>query len=197
MRSQPSFWPITPRWPKVLMWINPATLPNRSRWNDDMSDTPHAPINGRPIGGWLWLLAIGVVINPFRSIILLWPLYSDLFQSGAFQILSNPENPEYISGFWSLILAEILINFTVTFVLFWQFLLFFQKKKLFKIVFICTNLFTIAFILVDSIAVKFVFPQMPLFNSDTLQELARSLVVVLIWVPYLLFSERVKETFVN
>jgi hypothetical protein len=42
-----------------------------------------------------------------------------------------------------------------------------------------------------------VLPGEPVFDPDTVKELMRSLFMVVVWVPYILASKRVKATFIN
>jgi hypothetical protein len=158
--------------------------------NDKVVDT------GRPIGGWLILLAIGAIFSPIRLVVTLWPLYEAIFVNGVFEALTNPQSINYVYGFRFLILFEVVINAMLVVALIWQATLFFCKKKLYRAVFIVTSVFSLTFILIDAVAASAVFPDIAIFAPDTVKEIARSLVAVVIWVPYLLLSERVKETFV-
>lgn len=150
----------------------------------------------RPIGGWLYLLAIGAVAAPIFLIVTISPIYFDIFASGTYEILTNPGSIGYVYGFRSLILFEIAVNLLLAIILIWQATLFFEKKKLYRPIFIGTSLFSLLFIFLDCVAVWFVFPDVPVLDPETVSALVRQSVVVAIWVPYVIFSQRAKETFV-
>jgi hypothetical protein len=76
-------------------------------------------------------------------------------------------------------------------------ILFFTKRAAFPKWFIGIILFAVVFIILDAFAFKLVMPDEPVFDKDTTREFMRSLVFAFIWIPYMLFSRRVKETFVN
>lgn len=149
------------------------------------------------LGGWLILVGLGIVISPLRIIILLFPTYSEIFSNGSWEVLTTPGTEAYNPLWVPIIIGEISINAAL--VIAWMFIafLFFSKKRIFSKWYIGILLFTLAFILVDALAVKSVVPNMPVFDPDTMKEFGRSLVVTLIWVPYMLVSKRVKATFVN
>lgn len=149
------------------------------------------------IGGWLILVALGIIIAPLRIITQIFPTYFKLLSDGSWAVLTTPGTEVY-NPLWAPILyGEIAINGGL--VLAWAFIafLFFSKRKLFPKWYIGIVLFTPAFIFVDALATKSVLPNEPIFDADTAKELGRSLFASLIWVPYMLISERVKATFVK
>ena len=153
------------------------------------------PLEG--IGGWLWLVALGIVASPLRIIFLIFPLYSEIFKDGSWEILTSSGTEAYHPMWAPIILAEMTINAAL--VLTWIFVgfLFFLKKAIFPKFYIGTLLFTLVFIIIDAMAVKIIFPNDPIFDPDTTKELVRTLVACLIWIPYILISKRVQATFVK
>ena len=149
------------------------------------------------IGGWLILVAIGIITSPLRILILVIPLYADVFRNGSWDLLTTPGNAAYHPLWSPIILGEIAIN--AVFIIGWITIafFFFLKKRTFPKLFIGMLLFTLAFIVLDAFAIKAVLPNDPVFDPDTLKELARALIALLIWIPYMLVSKRVKATFVN
>ena len=75
--------------------------------------------------------------------------------------------------------------------------LFFSKKILFKKLFIIISIFTPMFLLIDSIIVKELLDTKELFDGSGLKDFLKSIIGALIWVPYIIYSKRVKRTFVN
>ena len=149
------------------------------------------------LGGWLILVGIGIIASPIRMIAVIYPGYSKLFTDGSWQALTT-SGTESFKPFWApIIISEIAINGALILVWFFIAFLFFTKKRLFPKLFIGIWVFSLAFILVDAVAIRAVLPNEEIFDPDTTKEFARSLITALIWVPYMLLSKRVKATFVK
>ncbi|MEP2718777.1 DUF2569 domain-containing protein [Pseudophaeobacter sp.] len=146
-------------------------------------------------GGWLILVGIGVVVTPFSFLISLVPLYRTLFQEGAWQLLASPSSDFYNPLLSSILVGEMVINACLLLASVMILVKFFAKSRLFPKLYIAMAILTLCFIVADAAAVKMVVPEEPMFDEQTVKELVRSLVVVLIWCPYMLISERVKATF--
>ena len=153
-----------------------------------------------PVGikGWLIIVAIGRILAP---IILLYNIFIatlPLYTSGMIDELSNPAN-DYYSPLWKpLVMFELVGNilFLVLNVvlLYW----FFAKKKKFIAGFIATILASLIFNLFD------IFLMMQLQSTyatdlglDYPSVIIGPVVNFMIWVPYVLKSLRVKNTFVH
>jgi len=147
------------------------------------------------LGGWLILVAIGILASPIRIGAQLYPIYSEIFSTGAWEALTTPGSETYNSLWAPILIGEITINGGL--ILAWLFLafLFFFKKKIFPKCYIGILLFTLVFVLVDAFVVKLIIPDDPVFDADTIQELSRALIATVIWVPYMIISKRVKLTF--
>jgi hypothetical protein len=149
------------------------------------------------LGGWLILVALGIVISPVRIILLLAPTYLEIFSNGSWEALTTPGSAQY-SPYWApLLIAEIAINGALVFAWVYIAFLFFAKKARFPKWFIGIMVFTVAFVFADAAASKAALPNEPIFDLGTAQELGRALIATLIWVPYMLKSKRVKATFVK
>ena len=92
---------------------------------------------------------------------------------------------------------EIIINAGVFIMWVYAAYLFFSKKKEFPKIFIGLAVFSLVFILVDALSIKIVMPNEPIFDPDTIKEVMRGLIMVVIWVPYMMRSKRVQATFIR
>lgn len=149
------------------------------------------------LGGLLVPVGLGIVIAPLRIIGMVFPVYSESFSNGSWEVLTTPGNEAY-NPLWAAILyGEMAVNGAL--VVAWIFVafLFFSKKRVFPKWCIGMLLFTLAFIVADALAFKAVLPNEPVFDPETAKELGRSLVSSLIMIPYMLVSKRVKATFVK
>jgi len=149
------------------------------------------------IGGWLILVAIGIVVTPIRIIMLIMATYPEIFLTGVWEALTTQGSEAY-SPLWApILIIEILINSGMLLAWLYMAYLFFSKKVVFPKWYIGLAVFSLVFIIADAFAIKLVMPSEPVFDPDTIKELMRSLFMVVVWVPYMLISKRVKATFVN
>ena len=149
------------------------------------------------LGGWLILVGLGVVISPFRLLGEITQNHVPMFNDGTYETLTTPGTALY-HPFWStFIWGEIVINTFVVIASIALIVVFFSKKKIFPKFYIGLVSFSYLFILVDAMLIKVVMPNADIFDVDTVKELIRGLFAAVIWIPYMLFSKRVKVTFIN
>ncbi len=153
------------------------------------------PLEG--LGGWLILVGIGIIISPFVIIAQLLPVYSDVFQSGAWDLLTTPGSELYTPGFSMFVVTEMIVNAGMLIAWLYIALLFFTKKKKFSKWYIGILIFTPTFIFIDAVISGAIFPNEAMFDQDTVKNIGRGVVSGIIWVWYMLVSKRVKATFVN
>ncbi len=149
------------------------------------------------LGGWLVLVGIGVVFAPVRVVAEVWTTYYPVFRDGYWHELTNPEMPNYLPYWGSIVIFELLYNAVQFLFLILMIYLFFRKHYLFPRLYIFLLVVTIAFLLVDAWLASLIIPGEPVFDPDTVQNLGQGLVAVVIWAPYMLVSKRVKATFVE
>jgi uncharacterized membrane protein YhdT len=152
-------------------------------------------LNG--LGGWLILVGFGILASPLRILAFVFPTYSKILSDGSWEKLTTPGEPAYHALWGPIMGMEIAVN--CLFMAAWLYIayLFFSKKRAFPTWYVCMHLITLAFILLDAIAIKLVLPDEPIFDADTAKELARSVVQSVVWIPYMWMSERVKATFIK
>ena len=151
----------------------------------------------KDLGGWLVLVGIGVVISPFRLAYEFGPLYYSIFTDGTFEYLTTTGTEAYHQLWGPLLVFEALYNFLMILACFYLMYLFFSKHHLFPKIYIAIAVVSIVFIPLDAWLGSFVITDEPMFDPDTTKEFARALIAVVIWVPYMLVSKRVKATFVE
>ena len=141
------------------------------------------------IGGWLILVGINVILTPLRIARDVWVTFV------------HPDYWEWVitnnSLLAKMIIGELVINGILIVTSIFIVYLFFAKKKLFPNFFIGMRIFHLIFLILDAVFVGFVLPSETVFDNDTVKEIFSALVALMIWVPYMLISKRVKATFIN
>lgn len=175
---------------------DPYKSPNN---NEDHHQNSLESINSKPkgLGGWLILVAIGIVLAPLRLASSTVPMYYNIFTDGTFQIVTDPTSDVYHPFWGPLLIIEAIYNSLMILTHVYLIYLFFSKHYLFPKVYIAIITISLIFIPLDAWLGSFVLPDEPMFDPDTFKEFFRTLVGGLIWVPYMLLSERVKATFVE
>lgn len=160
-------------------------------------ETAAPPAEAQQIGGWLILVAIGIVLSPIRIVFQLFPVYSDLISSGSWATLTTPGFESYHPLWMPILLLELVMNTGLFCAWIYIASLFFKKRKTLPKLYISLLAFTLAFQIGDAWALSLVMPNAPIFDPETTREVARSLSAACIWIPYMLLSKRVKATFVR
>lgn len=151
----------------------------------------------RGIGGWLILVAIGIVITPFQILKDIGEEAAALYANGTYELLTNPESSAY-SPFWEpYIRAETFINGITLLASIVLIFIFFAKKRFFPKLYIIFLVVSAVLLVMGTLILKLSFPEIDVFDSETTRAFVRAGVSVGIWVPYLLVSKRVKATFVK
>jgi hypothetical protein len=145
------------------------------------------------IGGWLILPAIGLVLTPIRAALSLSE-YAGL--SDVLAVLSPTQRvfiyTEIAVNLLVLVIAPIVLA-----------TLMFRRKRSFRKAYIAWAIVAFAVMVADLVAVKVLFGEAlaaantAILDQETLLELGRSVVLVLIWAPYMAYSKRAQNTFVE
>lgn len=151
----------------------------------------------RGLGGWLILVGIGIVVGPFRMAFIMLETYREVSANGTWEILTTQGSGFYYPELAALIVVEMVVNLAILAASVYVAYLFFTKRRSLPAWYIGVAVFSLVFVVVDAIVVSAMLPDMPLLDSETAREMGRSLIQVCVWVPYMLVSKRVKNTFVN
>ena len=149
------------------------------------------------LGGWLILIGIGIILAPIKISYFVYSTYGEIFSDGVWELLTTVGTEYYQQYFGTLLIIEISINILLSFAILYTAYLFFSKKITFPKWYIGILIFTILFMIIDALAVSVIFPDTEAFDESTTLELARSVVAAIIWIPYMLISVRVRNTFIN
>ena len=151
----------------------------------------------RAIGGWLILVAIGIVVSPIRTISMLYTTYLSLFSEDTWTVLTDRTLESFSLFLLPYLVCELVINVAIISITFYIVYLFFSRKAALPKWYFGISLFSTTFLVIDAYIVSLIISDSTVFDPDTVKELLRSLVSLLIWSPYLLYSQRSKETFVS
>jgi hypothetical protein len=147
------------------------------------------------IAGWLILIAIGMVVTPIRISWLLITTYSEIFSTGIWEALTTQGSDAYQPLWAPILIGEIIGNSGL--ILAWLYMAykFFTKSRDFPKWFIGVTVFSLIFIVADAFAIKLVLPNEPVFDPATTREVIRSVIMAIVWIPYVLISKRTRATF--
>ena len=149
------------------------------------------------IGGWLALVAIGVFISPFVAVAIDISTYSPYFEGGNFwytlEYLNNVI-PNFSLLFWPEVLFAVIFDFFLFYLLY----LLIKKKQFFPVLYIRLAYISIVYLIVDYWA-GYTLMGVDALPTDPLEFRAifGTLFTLMVWVPYMYKSVRVKNTFVN
>lgn len=144
----------------------------------------------KQIGGWLGLIGLGLCISPLRVMVDL--INNPIYMTGDWIILGGDSN----STLSMLLFFELLFN---TFIIVFYplaIILFFKKRSSFpKIysIFLVGNLLFVFFDLLIANSVN----DINVFDTENINSLLKVFISTSLIAPYLLFSERSKETFIQ
>jgi len=152
------------------------------------------------IGGWLWLVAIGVTLSPLINLAADITTFSELLNEDTWSQLTDNNSIYYTPFFAVLIYFEIGYAIIIDGLLFYLVYLFYGKNSTFPPLYIKLVFAVLILSLVDIFFASLVFPELTvgeLFDTETLKGIFQTLIAICIWVPYMKKSIRVKNTFVN
>lgn len=171
--------------------VNPSTPPNQ-QFSDEPGEFRSGP---EGLGGWLILVAIGLIVTPIRIGFLLVQTYIPLFAEGHWAELTDSSSTVYHPLWGPLIVFEIVGNLAMMICAGIALVLFFRRSPLFPKLMIGFYLAGLAFLLLDFFAGNLIPAVAAQADPDAFRELSRSVIACAIWVPYMLRSRRVRNTF--
>lgn len=149
------------------------------------------------LGGWLTLLGFGLLISPIRNIAISILSWSDVYESGTWWTFTNSDSISYIPYWGSLIIFELAFGVILFLASIYLLFLFFGEKETFPKTYITVAVAAVLFPILDSILAWSVISTNEIFDEQTKKETLTLLISAGIWIPYLLNSKRVRNTFIK
>jgi hypothetical protein len=160
-----------------------------NRYNPEINTT-----GDRPIGGWLILIAAGLIIS---TIVVTSKLFFEptFFNTSTWQTYLGPENRNILM--FLLIVVEFAFNsILLVYLVLLQIMFYKRRNALPRLIIIFYSSFLI-FLVLDTFLAFTLLPDSFSESERTKSyyEIGRNLIVSMIWITYFLKSLRVKETF--
>lgn len=148
------------------------------------------------IGGWLYLVAIGLCLTPLRiGAEIIQGLRS--LEPTAWQGVTTPGSPAYHPLFGPLILGELVANVALLLWALALLYLFFARRRAFPRAMIVFLIVRVVIQMADIVVARSIPLAAATIGPRVYGALAGNLLVVFLWVPYFLKSRRVAATFVR
>lgn len=155
-----------------------------NKLEEDYKDETH------PIGGWLVIVVIGLYLTPFTVSYLIYNLEFYNVSTWTNYIDSYNEFPFLIGGlyFFELLLNIGMIVFAILLIIMMH-----QRRKSFPILFVWFRIYCLVGLIIDTI----IMAQLVGLDTSDYSDLFKTIVGAAIWIPYMLYSQRVKNTFIK
>jgi len=152
---------------------------------------------GEPIGGWLILFAIGLVIYPVRAAFSIATHILPAFSPATWAILTSPGAEGYHPLWKPLLIIELGVNSLLAACAVWLLVWFFRRRRMAPMLAIAFLAFNFAYVGLDAVFARNLPGMEQTVAIATLMDVVRTGVACLIWMPYFVVSRRVKRTFVR
>lgn len=142
--------------------------------------------------GWLVIVGIGIVFGPVRLAGDLYRFYGELL-APEMQALLKADS--LLAGLVGFEVVGNLVLFLSSLVLAHKYLSCAQSFPRFFIVY---SLAILAFIVIDAVLLAILFPGVgEVFDKETVTAILGAAISAAIWIPYMLLSRRVRNTFIH
>jgi len=192
MGGMVSLPPLPCQWPDdPLGW--PRSAPERKE--TCMSETRGWTVPSG-IGGWLYLVAVGLCLTPVRLVLEIGRGLR-LLDPATWHAVTTPGRPAYHPLFGPLIVGELAANGILLFWTFGLLYLFFTRRRIFPPMMVTFLIVRVLIQTADLLVARLIPAAATAIGPSVYSALGGSLVLVLVWVPYLCRSQRVANTFMR
>lgn len=169
-------------WLAVLLSLMAAGVFSYLAWRYYRRPSAMAtPGTGRPLGSWLLLLGLGVMLTPLRLV----------YSIGTTSLYSR------LAGLSGLVLAarvfDIVANTFLLVLSVFAAILYIKRRDIFPRVYIFLLCYDLILIISSRVVL---YAYLSTEMKGAFSGIGQLLIAAIIWIPYLLLSSRVKETFV-
>ncbi len=152
----------------------------------------HRSLEG--IGGWLILVALGLLIRPLNFIYANVQIFPTIFRLDSWRTLTHVGAPAYHPYWMPTLLFELIYNSMALIFSGLLLVLFFKKRAAWPRGFIAFFIFLITGLVVDY-CLGLQIPAVAAALGASAKALVQTIFAAAIWIPYCLTSKRVKATF--
>ncbi len=149
----------------------------------------------RPIGGWLILIGLAMIFSLIRIIFQLFN--EDLFDKEIWELFSNPSSLYFSEGLQLLIIAETVYNALILVFMVLLLVLFTKRRSSFPALYIIFVIVNFVFLTADYFVADHYFEMEAQDEAEFTRDIISTIIAAAVWIPYMLLSERVKNTFIR
>ncbi|MBR0570032.1 DUF3857 domain-containing protein [Microvirga sp. STS03] len=183
-------------WPIVLLAIVAFGLAafgaNKLYFWDPQPAAGYSILDGEPIGGWLILVAIGLVFTPIKLLIGFFS--EEYFNNAVWSNILDASSAAYSPPLAGILAMEIVVNMAYFVYSLLLIYLFFKRRTSIPRLMTIFYSFNLAFIIFEYMLMELL--NIPYGNGgNDASDVIRVFVAAAIWVPYFNLSKRVRSTF--
>lgn len=162
----------------------------------DERRAPTTPRPGRRIGGLLIIVAVGLVLNLIQNLFYFLAALAFVVRQEKWELLTNPASTSYHPYWKSILILDLISSSVILILTLLTSIAFFRKSRIFPALAIATMITILSLTLVGHYYLGLIpaIASTAAYAKEGEQMIIRFLAMG-IWLPYFLFSKRVKETF--
>ncbi|MBD3402836.1 DUF2569 family protein [candidate division GN15 bacterium] len=147
------------------------------------------------IGGWLLLPLLSLCISPILILVSLTDEYIPIFTEGIWELLTTPGSEAYHPNWAPVLIYEMVGNLLLGLAAIVLLVFMLNKHHLFPKLYIAFLAGNLLFVISDHLLARSIPMVAEMADPDGFREIARAVGGAVIWIPYMLKSERVANTF--
>ncbi|MEM7136257.1 MAG: DUF2569 domain-containing protein [Myxococcota bacterium] len=160
--------------------------------SDANHDQPPSEDGPKGLGGWLLIVGLRVVLSPVGQAVGVFRIAELLRGEGAWEALSVESGSHPLAR--PLVAFELVASVVMLCASVYIVYLFFAKRPTFPKLFIAILIAELAIVVLDGWLLSLI-AQSGAFDADSMKAMARALLSCIAYIPYILVSKRVANTF--